>query len=132
MRELECVSHREFCTGFFFDHPLEQAQLGTQNGYIRDKAYFATALDASEAALPEGATEENENGRLYPFIQRNKVSVGDECELLSPHKVGRAFRMSELLSEKGEPIESAPHPSMVFFARVPFEVKAGDILRAGE
>lgn len=132
MRELECVSHREYCTGFFFDHPLESAQLGTQNGYIRDKAYFATALDASEAALPEGATEENENGRLYPFIQRNKVSVGDECELLSPHKVGRAFRMSELLSEKGEPIESAPHPSMVFFARVPFEVKAGDILRAGE
>ena len=78
------------------------------------------------------APEENENGRLYPFIQRNKVSVGDGAELISPAKTGRAFSVTELYSDKGEKIESAPHPGQKFFARVPFEVKVGDIMRAGE
>ncbi|MBR3966353.1 MAG: U32 family peptidase [Clostridia bacterium] len=130
IKELGCVSHREYCTGYYFDHPLKCANLGTQNGYIRDKAYFATALGDME--LPKNVEFENENGRLYPFIQRNKVSIGDAAELISPGKVGRAFSVTELYSEKGERIESAPHPSMIFFARVPFEVHEGDIMRAGE
>ena len=33
-------------------------------------------------------------------------------------------------NEKNEKIESAPHPSMKFKMRVPFEVKAGDIVRS--
>ena len=80
---------------------------------------------------PDVATE-NENGRLYPFIQRNKVSVGDGAELISPSKIGRPFDVTELYSDKGEKIESAPHPGQKFFVRVPFEVKVGDIMRAGE
>ena len=131
LRELGCVSHREYCTGYYFDHPLDEAKLGTQNGYIRDKAYFATAL-GNDIPLPEGLEIENERGRLYPFIQRNKVSVGDDCELISPHKVGAPFKMTEIYSEKGEAIDSAPHPAMIFFARVPFEVREGDIMRQGE
>ncbi|MBR4295824.1 MAG: U32 family peptidase [Clostridia bacterium] len=133
LRELESVSHREYCTGYYFDHPLENAQLGTQNGYIRDKAYFATALDAESVSMSKISAEveiENENGRLYPFIQRNKVSQGDMSEMISPGKCGREFCVSELYSEKGERIESAPHPAMIFFARVPFEVREGDIMRA--
>ena len=131
LRELGCVSHREYCTGYYFDHPLDEAKLGTQNGYIRDQAYFATAL-GNDIPLPEGLEIENERGRLYPFIQRNKVSVGDDCELISPHKVGAPFKMTEIYSEKGEAIDSAPHPAMIFFARVPFEVREGDIMRQGE
>ena len=130
IKELGCVSHREYCTGYYFDHPLDEANLGTQNGYIRDKAYFATAL--GEVKIPDGIEAENEKGRVYPFIQRNKVSSGDLAELISPGKVGRAFMVTDLYSEKGEAIESAPHPSMIFFARVPFEVKQGDIMRQGE
>ena len=128
-RELESVSHREYCTGFYFDDPMVNPQLSTIDGYIRDKAYFATALDLSECPMPEGLEAENDNGRLYPFIQRNKVSVGDGAEIISPNKIGVGFTVSELYSESGEPIPSAPHPAMKFFARVPFEVKAGDIMR---
>ncbi len=131
LKELSCVSHREYCTGYFFDHPLDNANLGSMNGYIRDKAYFATAL-GSDITVPDSIEAQNENGILYPFIQRNKVSLGDSCEVISPGKVGQPFVMSELYSDKGEVIESAPHPSMVFFARVPFEIKEGDILRAGD
>ena len=132
LRELDSVSHREYCTGYYLDEPTKEAHLSTFNGYIREKAYFATALPAEELPLPEGAEVENENGRLYPFIQRNKVSAGDAAELISPHKIGRAFRVRELYDEEGMSLSSAPHPSMKFFARVPFEVKAGDIMRSGE
>ena len=131
-RELESVSHREYCTGFYFDDPMDNPQLSTINGYIREKAYFATALDLSECPLPEGVEIENENGRIYPFIQRNKVSVGDGAELISPSKIGVGFKVSELYSEKGEPIEAAPHPAQKFFVRIPFEVKPGDIMRGAE
>ena len=37
-----------------------------------------------------------------------------------------------LFNEKGEKIESAPHPSMKFKMRVPYPVKAGDIVRSSD
>ena len=52
--------------------------------------------------------------------------------VISPSKIGRPFDVTELYSDKGEKIESAPHPGQKFFVRVPFEVKVGDIMRAGE
>ncbi|MBE6706097.1 MAG: U32 family peptidase [Ruminococcaceae bacterium] len=132
MRELESVSHREYCTGYYLDLPADAPQLSSTTGYIREKAYFATALEDSELPLPDALTLENENGRLYPFIQRNKVSVGEVAELISPNKFGEPFTVTELYSESGEPIPSAPHPSMKFFVRVPFTVTPGDIMRSGD
>ena len=135
-RELECVSHREYCTGYYLDDPMKNAQLGSHTGYIRDKAYFATATEYNEEEAARigaaGVALENEQGRLYRFIQRNKVKVGDSAELISPSKVGRAFTANELYLPDGAPTESAPHPSMIFWCRVPFEVAEGDIMRAGE
>ena len=131
LAELESVSHREYCTGYYFDHPLNAPHLGTQNGYIRDKAYYATSVGAPCAILPDGLREETEEGRLYAFVQRNKVCRGDVCEMISPGKVGRSFVLHEIYGEDGAPLESAPHPAMKFFARVPFEVSEGDIMRAG-
>ena len=135
-RELESVSHREYCTGYYLDKPIENAQLGSHTGYIRDKAYFATAMEYNEdeaCKLAEaGIALENEDGRMYRFIQRNKVKIGDSAELISPRKVGKAFAVTELYLPNGEAIESAPHPSMVFWCRVPFDVLEGDIMRAGE
>ena len=132
MRELESVSHREYCTGFYLDDPMENPQMSTINGYIREKAYFATALQESELPLPECLERVTERGTLAPFIQRNKIKLGDSAEMISPSKLGRAFEVTELYDENGVPIEAAPHPSQKFFTRVPFEVHAGDIIRSGE
>ncbi len=131
LRELDSVSHREYCTGYYLDLPADAPQLASTTGYIREKAYFATALEF-DGATPEGLVAENEDGKLYPFIQRNKVSVGDAAEIISPDKLGKALTVTELYSDKGEPLPSAPHPAMKFFVRVPFEVQAGDIMRSGD
>lgn len=136
LRELESVSHREYCTGYYLDMPIENAQLGTQTGYIRDKAYFATATEYDENEAKRlsslGIALETEKGKLYRFIQRNKVKIGDSAEIISPSKIGAPLTVTELYLQNGEAVESAPHPSMIFWTRVPFEVYEGDIMRAGE
>ena len=134
MRELESVSHREYCTGFYFDYPIENAQLASNTGYIREKAYFAIACEMSEAekSIQDALNENAVDGKYYLFMQKNKCKIGDGAEIISPSQVGRALEIVDLRDEKGEKIESAPHPFMHFFVKVPFEVKVGDILRAGE
>jgi len=132
LRELESVSHREYATGFYRDEPMEEPQVASNTGYIREKAYFATALPYDDIALPTSLVAENENGNLYPFIQRNKVCVGDSAEMISPRKLGQPFCVQELYGADGTPLESAPHPAMIFYARVPFAVCEGDIMRSGD
>ena len=134
LEELESVSHREYGTGFYFDDPMENPQLVSTCGYIREKAYFSTATEYNEeeaAAIAEtGVAMENGEGRLYRFIQRNKVSAGETAELISPGQIGRGFPVTELYAPDGTPLESTPHPSMIYWCRVPFAVLEGDIMRA--
>ena len=111
------VSHRDYATGYWFDLPCESAQVCENMGYIREKAYIATAV-AYDAETS-----------LATFIQRNKVSRGEKVELISPGKIGRGFVAEEVFDEDGAEIESAPHPAMLFKVKVPFEVKEGDIMR---
>ena len=113
---------------------LENPQLVSACGYIREKAYFSTAIEYDEeeaaAILEAGIAPENGDGRLYRFIQRNKVSVGEDAELISPCRIGRPFAVRELYAPDGTRLEATPHPSMIYWCRVPFEVKVGDIMRA--
>ena len=122
--ELDSVSHREYATGFFFTPPHESANTATCHGYIREKAYLATAL--SDALTPD------EDGMYNAlFAQRNKLAAGDRVELLSPHMCGRAFTAEQITGEGGEKIAATPHPGEHYRLRVPFPVREGDILRGG-
>ena len=125
LNELDGVSHREYGTGFYFNKPSEYANTVHDLGYIREKAFLASAVSDSLTPDSDG---------LYNtlFIQRNKLSRGDKVELITPGHVGRAFSASSLADVSGNPLESAPHPSMYFRLKVPFPVRSGDILRAGE
>lgn len=129
-REAESVSHREYCTGYWFDDPRENPQLCREPGYLREKAYFAT-VEERGAALP-GVPAETDAGVLCRLIQRNKLEKGCAAELLTPGRVGIPFTVAELYGEDGTPIEATPHPLMTFFTRLPREATAGDIVRAGE
>ena len=117
--ELESVSHRAYSTGFYFDSPADNPQLAEESGYLADKAYLAVALSYD----PELKTAR--------FVQKNKFRRGDRVELLTPGSTGRAFSVSELCDEEGNPIDCVPHPHMPFLLSVPFPVRPGDILRMG-
>ena len=96
---------------------MENPQIVTQGGYLREKAYLCVATG-------------EKIGEHYVFVQRNKLVEGESVELITPGKCGVPFVATDLRNEKGEKIESAPHPSMKFLIKVPFEVKEGDILRS--
>ncbi|MCL2518578.1 MAG: U32 family peptidase [Oscillospiraceae bacterium] len=107
LAELASVSHREYNTGFYFGRP----GICGEPGYLREKTYLATAIDGRN------------------FIQRNKLSVGDTVELVSPGEYGRSFIVTALRDMDGNPIASTPHPQMQFAMDVPFNIKQGDIIR---
>ena len=117
-RELESVSHREYHTGYFYDKVNENANISSGNKNVCEQSYFAVAegYDAN-------------TGMAY-FRQRNKFKLGDKVEILSPGKVGQPFTVSEIFSEKNEPLEAAQHPGMYVYVKTPFEVKIGDIMRS--
>ena len=119
-KELESVSHREYATGYYYADATETANTCTNAGYIREKAYLATAI-----------SYDAESGEAL-FIQKNKVVRSQAVELLTPGRTGRAAVAEELYDEAHNPMESAPHPSMKFYLKLPFPVKPGDILRSGD
>ena len=118
LRELESVSHREYSTGYFFDRSTETANTCKDTGYIREKAYLATVVSYN-----------SETGEAL-LVQKNKLSVGEPIEILSPGKTGVGAVAGEMYNELRESIQSAPHAQMMFYMKMPFEVKEGDIIRS--
>jgi putative protease len=96
---------------------MENAQICTQPGYLREKSYLAVCVGYD----PETG--------IAKFIQRNKAKVGDDVEIITPGSFGRALRLESMKNAAGESVESAPHPFMEFYVPVPFEVREGDIMR---
>lgn len=94
-QEADKVSHREYCTGFYFGGTGEQRV--QDGGYLRtwDVCAMVDGVDT-----PQGAQ----------VTQKNKFAPGDRLELVSPGKEPRAFTLETLLDEAGNPLESAPHP----------------------
>ena len=74
---------------------------------------------------------ETADGRLYRFMEKNKVRAADPAEIISPGKTGKFFYVGELYDTQGRIKANIPHPQMTFWARVPFEVTPGDIMRVG-
>ncbi len=116
--ELLSVSHREYGTGYYFSDSHEDANTCLDLGYIREKAYLATVLSYNA-----------ETGEAL-CVQKNKMTIGEGAELISPGRVGVPFTISEIKDEKGIPIPSTPHPYMKFYLKMPFAVSEGDIIRS--
>ena len=118
MRELESVSHREYNTGYYFVDPRVDANLASNNGYIKDKAYLAVCISYDET------------GGEALMEQRNKMTDGDSVEYLTPGSVGAPLVFDALYDEEHNPIDATRHPYMRFYMRTSTPLKAGDIIRA--
>ena len=110
------VSHRPYCTGFFFGHPKD-CQYWQSSGYIRD-------WDA--AAIVTGY--DSERG-LVECVQRNKFLKGDTLEALEPNGIPLTVKADEIFDEHFEPIESTNHAAMKFYLKAERELKKHTILR---
>ena len=117
LEELESVCHRQYCTGFFFGESIDNANVCSQPGYIKEQAALAVC---------DGYDEQS--GRAF-FTQKNKFSVGESIELLIPGSTAVQFTVNAIYDEKGNQIESTPHPMMRFSIDVPFPTPQFSIIR---
>ena len=111
--ECDKVSHRRYSTGFYFGPPGQ---------YYGDTMYFS---DAEVCAVVESP---GENGDAV-LSQRNRFSIGDRVELITPGELPVQFTVTDLRDEKNNPIDSTPRAKMVFRMRLPGKVRRLSILR---
>lgn len=113
LTELNKASHREFTHGFFYHKPTDQDQNYLTSDYVRDYTFIGVVLG-----------EDSETGDTI-VQQRNKFYAGDTIEVMEPlatrrlHKPYYEERVSAILDEEGNSMESAPHPKQIL--RIPFE-----------
>ena len=112
VEELEKISHRPYCTGFYYGQPTQTPKTA---GYIRGYAI---------AAVVDGY----EDGCIVATL-KNKFLRGAVLDCLEAGSAPFSIETDGLMNGDSEPIEAAPSPMMKI--KVPFDrpVKSGSMLR---
>ena len=69
---------------------------------------------------------------MYRLEQRNKFSVGEEIEIMKPNGDNITVTVKAMENEKGEAMESCPHPQQIFYVDLGIPLDEFDILRRQE
>lgn len=115
--ELSKASHREFGTGFYFGKPDAKGQIYESSSYVRDYSFVGLVLDY-----------DRENS-IATVEQRNKMLVGDEIEVIGPHRQLFTQKIEKMWNDEGEEISAAPHPQQIITIKMQKPVEKNDILR---
>ena len=116
----ECykVSYREYCTGFYYHAPNEDANISFDGGYKRHYDVMAQVKECKDGFIIAE--------------QRNKFSRGDELDALMPGEKPVVFTADELFDGNDNEIENAPHPMMTVKIKSDLIFPEGTLLRKGK
>ncbi|BDF58463.1 peptidase U32 [Christensenellaceae bacterium] len=114
--ELVKSATRGFTTGFFFGNPGEAGQDTQRDIDLRRYTFTGKVLDDARDGM-------------VTIEQRNKFSVGEVLEVLSPNLQGAAFTVKHIEDMDGQMQDSAPHPQQKVRINCPYPLSAGDLLR---
>ena len=114
--EIGKCTYRQFTTGFYYGKTTSDSQVYDSNEYVKDYIYIGTI------------EEVDENGFAH-FIQRNKFSVGQEVEAMLFDGSNKYLTVRAIYNEKGESMESAPHPKEKLVVDLGEKLEPGIILR---
>ena len=103
LEEMEKVSHREYCTGFFFGN--EPGQVYDNGGYVRGWE-VAAVCDGYES-------------RTAVCSQRNRFFKGETLNVLEPGRVPYEIVVKELFNHDGEPASAPPMENLIYPAGKP-------------
>lgn len=116
-KELTKVSHRNYTTGFFHGKTTSEDQNYGTSSYTRNYDFVGLVM------------EYDDKTGMAVIEQRNKVSLGDEIEIMIPGKGFFNQKVSLMTDPAGNPIDSTPHPKMVYHMKMDQPVSPMDILR---
>lgn len=127
LEEVEKISHRPYCTGFFYGHPNEGSgsqdpkeitnggQYLKDSGYIREYDFVATI-------------DHCKNGVMY-LTTRNFFTLSDELEILAPQREPIKLVSENMFDENGEKIDAARHAMRKVSILTDIEVPPHSLLR---
>ena len=118
IEELEKTSHRRYTTGFNFkDKKKEESE------------YLESSMPIQTHEFMAIVTKDSENGEVE-IQQRNKFVVGDELEVLAPHKnFNKIIKVTGMKDLNGEEVVEAKIVQQTLILKTDLELKTGDILR---
>ena len=111
--ETEKVSHRTYCTGFFYGYP-GQHYGSSSYSQTADIVAVVEECDAEGNAL---------------LTQRNRFFAGDELELMNPETLPVRFVADRITDEDGTEIPDTHRAMMRFRMRLPISVPRYTIIR---
>jgi putative protease len=117
--QISNCTYRQFTTGFFFGKPADESQIYDNNTYVKEYTYLGIVGEC------------NKDG-LYRIEQRNKFSIGEQIEVMKPNGENSSVTVKRIVDEKGNEMESAPHPQQVLFIDLGQPLETYDILRRSE
>lgn len=112
--EVFAVSHREYCTGFYFGR-YDPEQVYESSGYVRSRDFV-------------GVIDKCDNGEVF-LTQRNYFSVSDDLEVLIPKEKPVKFNIKHLYNSDGEEITVANRATEKLRAVCGMEFPENSILR---
>ena len=108
-------TYRQFTTGFFFGKPDENAQIYDKNEYEKDSVYLG---------IVEGVQDKE-----IELTQKNKFKVGDTIEIMKKDGNDIPTEVLSIKDEKGNEMDSCPHPQQKIFVTLSVAPEVGDILK---
>lgn len=117
--QISDCTYRQFTTGFFYNKPSEDAQIYTNNTYLKDYTFLGIVGDTDE------------NG-LYCIEQKNKFSVGERIEVMKPDGDNIEVTVRRIVNDDGEDMESCPHPLQSLHIDLGIKLDRYDVLRRKE
>lgn len=117
--QISDCTYRQFTTGFFYNKPSEDAQIYTNNTYLKDYTFLGIVGDTDE------------NG-LYCIEQKNKFSVGEKIEVMKPNGDNIEVTVKRIVNDDGEDMESCPHPLQSLHIDLGIKLERYDVLRRKE
>lgn len=117
VQELYDSATRRFTTGFYFGNPSGEGQDISRSPVPRRYGFCGIALESSR-----------EDG-LVLIEQRNKFSVGDTIDILSPNLPPTQFTLEKIWDEQMQEQPAAPHPQQRIYIACPVPLAKGDLLR---
>lgn len=118
MEEVRKGVNRQFTTGFFFDRPKQEDQIYDHNTYEKAYTYLGTIL--------------GEKNGLYVLEQKNKFCVGDTVEIIKPKGETIVTVVRRITDDKGEEMESCPHPLQTIYVDFGLKLNEYDMVRRKE
>lgn len=107
LEEVNKISHRPYCTGFFFGHPNEGSGSQDPNIITNGGQYFSDSSYIREYDFV-ATVDSCENGIMH-LTTRNYFTLSDELEILAPEREPIKFTPKKMFDDSGEEISAARH-----------------------